>query len=498
MIPSSSGEYTDRFLCEALFLARLQHPAIPALYDYFFENGDWYLVMDYIPGRSLTEHMHNHCPMPPLEALGYAMQLCEVLDYLHRQASPIIFRDLKPSNILLKPDSTLVLIDFGVARYVNDEAVNDNVTISSSEYVAPEQHGNEVLHDTRSDLYSLGVILYEMLTGQRPQEGEELTALQSINPPLSSALSGLVKLAIRTNPDQRFQSAYTLYLALEHAYKIEERQLYQRHVLSQMGDFCNKKETLILPTMQLENLKDESTTPQPSVKPEKIPHTETELITALPLPSLEQRQYLQYLRETLHRARQERPVQTQLASVDGSLKRHSLQSQQSHSQTAQQAIQKRHQSPIGPPSVVQPRSRGIQQPVTRSTITLRITSWRLIQVSFLLAIVVFLVMSSLLVYQYIMSQRENNTFLYPTPTTLLYARPTWGDNQKAADSSWQILPTLIMLPPILKSWDMPRSICKAAILAPVPPSLITTIITYTATTWRQPPGRLSPKIFQLW
>ena len=224
IMPSSGGEHTDRFLREALFLARLQHPAIPALYDYFFENGDWYLVMDYIPGHTLAEQMRNHSPLPPLEALGYTMQLCEVVDYLHKQTPPIVFRDLKPSNILLKPDGTLVLIDFGIARYINDEAVNDYADIGSPGYVAPEQYHTDEPHATRSDLYSLGVMLYEMLTGQRPQEGAKLTAPQRINPSLSYALSGLVRLAIRTDPNLRFQSVYTFYLALERVYKIEERQ----------------------------------------------------------------------------------------------------------------------------------------------------------------------------------------------------------------------------------------------------------------------------------
>ena len=429
MMPSSGGEFTDRFLREALFLARLQHPTIPALYDYFSESGYWYLVMDYISGHSLTEQMRNHCPMPPLEALGYAMQLCNVLDYLHRQTPPIIFRDLQPSNILLKPDSSLVLIDFGLARYFNEHAVDDTGEISLSEYAAPEQYRKDRPHDTRSDLYSLGVILYEMLTGQRPQEREDLTALQSINPPLSYALSGLVKLALRADPDQRFQSAYTLYLALERVYNIEERRVYQHYVLAQMGNFRNEKEPFVLPAVQLESLKDEDL----SVKLENIPHTEAELLTALPLPSLEQRRQT---REALHRAHQEHLAQTQPASVDES--QNSLQSQQLHSPTPKG----QNQNPATPPtSLFSPISIDIQQNAIQPKIILRITPWRIIQGSFLLAIVVFLVFSSLLVYKCITPRYDNDPFLHPTPTTPLHARPTQGDSQKAVDSSWQVLPS---------------------------------------------------------
>ncbi len=422
IIPSSGGEETDRFLREALFLARLQHPAIPALYDYFSENGYWYLVMDYIPGHSLAEQMRNHCPMPPLEALGYAMQLCEVLDYLHRQTPPIVFRDLKPSNILLKPDGSLILIDFGLARYFNDDAINTIVDMGSPGYVAPEQYCNETPHDTRSDLYSLGIILYEMLTGQRPQEREDLTALQSIDPPLSYALTGLVKLALRTDPDQRFQSAHTLYLALERVYKIEERRLYQRYVLAQMGDFRHEKEPFVLPAVQLENLKDEDATPQPSVKLDNIPHTE--MLTTLSLASIGERQSI---REALLRARKEHKAQMQPASIDESLQHHSLQlqqtqqSQQSHSQTTK-GINKN--STISPKHPFYQVPINNQQNTINSTFTLRITSWRIIQGSFLLAIIVFLVMSSLLVYQCITPRHDNNTLPHSIPTALLRPRPT--------------------------------------------------------------------------
>ncbi len=422
MMPSSGGE--------ALFLARLQHPAIPALYDFFFENGNWYLVMDYIPGHTLAEQMRNHSPMPPLEALGYAMRLCEVLNYLHRQMPPIIFRDLKPSNVLLKPDSTLVLIDFGIARYLNDEAFNGNVDIGSPGYVAPEQYRTDGLHDTRSDLYSLGVMLCEMLTGQRPQEGEELTASQRINSPLSYALGGLVRLAIRTDPGQRFQSAYTFYLALERVYKIEERRVYQRYALSQMNDLRNKKGTQVPPTVQQESLKDEDTAPLPSVNPQKTPHTEAVQPAALPLPSLEQRRHI---REALHRARQERLAQAQqdvqLASVDESLKRRALQPL---SQTAQQATEEIHQPPVGSPSVVPPQRA--RRPA--------ITPQRVIQVSFLLAVIVVLVMASVLVYVRIIPRPQSNTSLPPTPIMLPHPTPTRIASEKAGNSSWQALPSL--------------------------------------------------------
>src|SRR5581483_1364581 len=90
--PLSGGPNTDRFLREALLLARLRHPAIPLFYDYFLGNGSWYLVMEYVPGSTLSSYMREHAPLPPLEAINYALQICDVLDYLHRQTPPVVFR----------------------------------------------------------------------------------------------------------------------------------------------------------------------------------------------------------------------------------------------------------------------------------------------------------------------------------------------------------------------------------------------------------------------
>src|SRR5581483_10636762 len=231
--PSSGGMNTDRFLREALLLARLQHSALPALYDYFFEDGYWYLVMDYIPGPTLSAYMHKHAPLPPLEALNYAIQLCDVLDYLHKQRPPVVFRDLKPSNILLSPDGRVMLVDFGIARYFKEGQNNDTTEFGSPGYAPPEQYQGGSQTDGRSDLYSLGVILHEMLSGKRPVGmGAKLESLLYLNPAISSILSGLVIIATRTEPMYRFQSAHTFYLALERAYAIEERRAYQNSILA--------------------------------------------------------------------------------------------------------------------------------------------------------------------------------------------------------------------------------------------------------------------------
>ena len=231
--PSSGGTQTDRFLREALLLARLHHPSIPALYDYFFEDGYWYLVMDYVPGQTLSAYLREHSTVSPLEALNYAMQLCDVLEYLHQQVPPVVFRDLKPANVIITPDCRLVLVDFNIARYFKEGQLNDTSDLGSPGYAPPEQYQGAGQTDARSDLYSLGVILHEMLSGQHPiSVGKQLEPLHTINPSLSLTLSGLVSVATRLEPEYRFQSAYTFYCAMERAYAMEEQHAYQKAVLN--------------------------------------------------------------------------------------------------------------------------------------------------------------------------------------------------------------------------------------------------------------------------
>jgi serine/threonine protein kinase len=231
--PLSGGTNTDRFLREALLLARLHHPAIPLLYDYFLENGSWYLVMEYVPGATLSVYMREHVPLPPLEAVNYTLQICDVLDYLHRQNPPVVFRDLKPANIILHPDGRLMIVDFGIARYFKEGQYNDTTDFGSPGYASPEQYEGLGQTDARSDLFSLGVILHEMLSGQRPTRRnvttEHLEALNKLHPAISPALSGLVMVATRTEPMYRFQSAHTFYQALERVRAVEERRAYRYH-----------------------------------------------------------------------------------------------------------------------------------------------------------------------------------------------------------------------------------------------------------------------------
>jgi serine/threonine protein kinase len=162
-------EATEAFKQEAMMLAALLHPHLPRIYDHFLENGRWYLVMDFIEGQTLEDYLGKQPGqrLPLQEALEYAIQLCSVLDYLHTRQPAIIFRDLKPSNVIRTNDGQLYLVDFGIARHFKPGQARDTVAFGSPGYAAPEQYG-KVQTTPAADIYSLGALLHQMLTGNDP------------------------------------------------------------------------------------------------------------------------------------------------------------------------------------------------------------------------------------------------------------------------------------------------------------------------------------------
>ncbi len=184
----------EAFKREAYMLAALQHPNLPGIYDYFEEAGHWYLVMSFIQGETLGEYLariRNH-RLPLEEALHIGRTLCDVLNYLHTHQPPIIFRDLKPANIMRTPDGHMYLIDFGIARHFKPGQAKDTAYYGSMGYSPPEQYGRAQTTE-RSDIYSLGVILYEMLSGYDPSSSPfRLPPLQSLVPNLPAQLVALI------------------------------------------------------------------------------------------------------------------------------------------------------------------------------------------------------------------------------------------------------------------------------------------------------------------
>jgi len=206
--PQEIIEATENFKREALLLASLTHPNLPSIYDYFSEAGRWYLVMDFIEGETLEEHLNKE-PEGRLsveETQRIGIQLCMVLDYLHGRQPPIIFRDLKPTNIMMTPDSHLYLIDFGIARHFKPGQAKDTIAFGSPGYAAPEQYG-KAQTTARSDIYSLGATLHNLLTGiDLSLSPFQFAPLQQQGRPIPPGLESLIMQMLEMNEGKRPES----------------------------------------------------------------------------------------------------------------------------------------------------------------------------------------------------------------------------------------------------------------------------------------------------
>ncbi|SRR5216684_232459 len=169
--PQAVIEATETFQKEVSLLSQLKHPNLPRLYDTFNEPEHWYMVMDFIEGETLEKYQERAQDRRLLlsEVFQIGIQLCTVLDYLHTQQPPIIFRDLKPANILRTPQGQIYLIDFGIARYFKPGQAKDTTALGSPGYAAPEQYGRAQT-TPRADIYSLGAVLHQLLTSSDPSE----------------------------------------------------------------------------------------------------------------------------------------------------------------------------------------------------------------------------------------------------------------------------------------------------------------------------------------
>jgi serine/threonine protein kinase len=209
----------EQFYREASVLARLDHPTLPKVSDYFSEADLDYLVMDYVPGRDLKDIMNEarraNTFLDESEVLNWTAQLCDALIYLHSQEPAILHRDIKPSNIKLTPDGRIKLVDFGLVKVLADDDSNRTLTVvqgrGTAAFTPLEQYGGDTGGtDVRSDLYSLGATVYNLLTNQPPLDAKRrflnpgaLQTPRSVNPSISSATERAILAAIAMHPDQR-------------------------------------------------------------------------------------------------------------------------------------------------------------------------------------------------------------------------------------------------------------------------------------------------------
>lgn len=205
------------FAQEARILAQLDHAGLTKVWDYFQHEDRAFLVMEYVPGPTLRELVLAHgAPFPDALTVACGLCLCDVFQYLHQHQPPIIFRDLKPGNVIIEshraveemptdPASLqLKLIDFGIARLFKPEQSADTMIVGTPGYAAPEQYGHGQT-DTRSDIYSLGATLHHLASGQ-PPAGLFLPGLPEIRPDVTPALARVVARATALKPEERYQS----------------------------------------------------------------------------------------------------------------------------------------------------------------------------------------------------------------------------------------------------------------------------------------------------
>jgi serine/threonine protein kinase len=206
--PQASIKAVYNFQREALLLATLQHPNLPSIYDHFEERKHWYFVMSFIQGQTLTEYLRTQKGrLKEEEVIEIGIVLCGVLTYLHTHEPPIIFRDLKPANIMRTEDGHLYLIDFGIARFFKEGQMKDTTVYGSSGYTPPEQYGRAQT-TPRSDIYSLGATLYYLLSGYDPANNPfRLPPIQSLVPATSSSLASLIGQMLDFDERKRPQSA---------------------------------------------------------------------------------------------------------------------------------------------------------------------------------------------------------------------------------------------------------------------------------------------------
>ena len=223
-------------VAETDILKRLSHPNLPSIIDVIDTDESFIIIMDYIQGNSLNKALDEFGAQPQENVIAWAKQLCDVLGYLHSRTPAIIYRDMKPANIMLKPDGNVTLIDFGTAREYKEKNLADTTCLGTVGYAAPEQFGGMGQTDARTDIYCLGATLYHLVTGKNPCEPPyEIKPIREVNPSLSSGFERIILKCTQRDPNDRYQSAAELMYALEHYEEIDD--IYRRKQKKKLNTF---------------------------------------------------------------------------------------------------------------------------------------------------------------------------------------------------------------------------------------------------------------------
>lgn len=216
--------YIQSAITEINIMKRLDHPALPRIVDVVEEWNCIYVIMDYIEGESLETILKKGASLETEKVLKWAKELCEVLDYLHRQEPPMIYRDMKPANIMISHNGNIKLIDFGSVREYKIQSEKDTVCLGTRGYAAPEQFGGKGQTDVRTDIYSLGMTLYHLLTGEEPWENAAELLLEGVGQSkLTDGWKYILRKCIWRNPNLRYQNCLELLRDLNHYEKLNKK-----------------------------------------------------------------------------------------------------------------------------------------------------------------------------------------------------------------------------------------------------------------------------------
>jgi len=222
--PDQLAAVKERFFREAEAAGRLNHPKIVTIYDVGEENDLAYLAMELLDGQDLSDYCYTKQLLEPVRVVQICKQIAQALDYAHQQG--VVHRDIKPANILLLDDGQIKVADFGVARVVSSSQTETGMILGTPSYMSPEQVAGKKV-DGRSDLFSLGVVMYELLSGEKPFQGESMGALMyniancnyrplsEVQPKLPDECQAIVAKLLQKAVTRRFKTAGTLAVALE-------------------------------------------------------------------------------------------------------------------------------------------------------------------------------------------------------------------------------------------------------------------------------------------
>ena len=221
-VRKSSSQTTSMLMAEASIMKNLDHPMLPRIVGIEEDPKFFYIIMDFVQGENLKTVVSSSGPQAQDTVVSWGVKLCDVLTYLHGKG--IVYRDMKPANIMLSPDGNIKLIDFGIAREYKENASEDTTALGTEGYAAPEQYEGKGQTDARTDVYGMGITLFQLLTGVNPSSYQEnIFSIRLQNPNLSSGLDKIILKCTNKDPRKRYQSTEELKKALLNYRKLDDK-----------------------------------------------------------------------------------------------------------------------------------------------------------------------------------------------------------------------------------------------------------------------------------